>query len=174
MTRTLMTMLAVVTGALVLVASGLGRSNAVPALRGTVGPGFTINLTKRGKKVKNLKGGTYRFAISDRSAAHNFVLERERGVEKRLTTVAFSGTKTVTLKLTRGSWKFYCEPHQSMMFGRFTVGGASTAAAAAPGRTTAAVTVRWSPVTTRAAMESRSPATTAAEGRGNSEAEHAS
>jgi len=37
----------------------------------------------------------------------------------------------VTLKLTRGSWKFYCEPHQSMMFGRFTVRGATTAAAAA-------------------------------------------
>jgi len=100
-------------------------------LRGTVGPGFTIKLTKNGRAVKSVKPGTYKFVIADRSPAHNFVLERERGIEKRLTTVAFTGTKTAVVKLTRGSWKFYCEPHASIMTGRFTVGTAVAATAAA-------------------------------------------
>ena len=30
-------------------------------------------------------------------------------------------TKTVTIKLKAGKWKFYCPPHESSMFGFFTV-----------------------------------------------------
>jgi plastocyanin len=31
------------------------------------------------------------------------------------------GTKSVTVKLTKGQWKFYCKPHESQMFGFFAV-----------------------------------------------------
>jgi plastocyanin len=92
-------------------------------LRGSVGPGYTISLTKNGQRVKSLPAGTYRFVIADHAGIHNFVLEKERGghVERELTDVSEVGTKTVTIKLTRGTWKYYCEPHESVMFGRFTV-----------------------------------------------------
>ena len=33
----------------------------------------------------------------------------------------FKGTKTITLTLKKGKYKFYCEPHESTMFGNFTV-----------------------------------------------------
>jgi plastocyanin len=111
--------------ALVIVTASLGGSTAAPALRGSVGPGFTIKLTKAGKVVKALRAGTYRLTVSDRSAQHNFVLEREHGAERVVTSVGFVGTKTVTVKLTKGVWKVYCDPHAAVMVARFAVGGAS-------------------------------------------------
>ena len=119
--------------ALTLVASSLGGGSArsATALRGTVGPGFTIKLTKAGKVVKSLKSGTYRLTVADRSAAHNFELERQGGKDREITSVPFVGTRTVSVNLTRGVWKVYCDPHASVMVARFAVGGASLANAQA-------------------------------------------
>lgn len=117
--------------ALVVVTAGLG----VPAptqLQGTVGPGFTINLMKAGQKVTTLKPGTYRIAIADRSAEHNFMLRDGSAAPRQLTTVGFTGSKTYTVKLTKGTWIFFCAPHASVMNGRFGVGGAASATAAPP------------------------------------------
>jgi plastocyanin len=96
---------------------------APPKLVGTVGPGFTITLTKGGKKVTRLKAGKYTFAIADKASIHDFVLEQESGGkwEKQLTSVPFVGKKTVTVTLKKGKWKYYCAPHESSMFGFFTV-----------------------------------------------------
>jgi plastocyanin len=96
---------------------------APPKLVGTVGPGFTIALTKAGKKVTKLKAGKYTFVISDKAAIHDFVLEQTTGGkwEKQLTSVPFVGKKAVTVTLKRGKWKYYCSPHESSMFGFFTV-----------------------------------------------------
>ena len=115
--------------ALAVTATSLGGNSAVPALRGTVGPGFTIKLTKAGKVVKTLRAGTYRLTVADRSAEHNFVLERDSGAERVVTSVPFVGTRTVTVRLAKGAWKVYCDPHASVMVSRFTVGGAQLAAA---------------------------------------------
>lgn len=93
-------------------------------LTGVVGPGYTISLKKGTAKVKTLKAGTYTFVISDKSSIHNFTVEREKGgpkIEKRLTDTAFMGTKTVTMALKKGSWKFYCSVHEPQMFGFFKV-----------------------------------------------------
>jgi plastocyanin len=38
-----------------------------------------------------------------------------------MTDVSFVGSKTVTVKLTKGSYSFYCEAHESLMHGAFTV-----------------------------------------------------
>jgi plastocyanin len=122
---------AVVALAVVATSLGGGSSTSATALRGTVGPGFTIKLTKAGKVVKRLPAGTYRLTVSDRSAAHNFEIERQGGKSRDVTSVSFVGTKTVTIRLTKGVWKFYCEPHESVMFGRLAVGGASLASARA-------------------------------------------
>ena len=83
------------------------RPSAVPTLRGSVGPGYTITLGLNGKRVSHLKPGTYTFVVKDRAAIHNFVLEKQKGgtFEKELTSVSFTGTKTVKIKLTSGTWK---------------------------------------------------------------------
>jgi plastocyanin len=92
-------------------------------LVGTVGPGFTITLTKGGKRVTKLKAGKYTFLIADKASIHDFVLEQQsRGKwEKQLTSVPFVGKKTVTVTLKRGKWKYYCAPHESSMSGTFIV-----------------------------------------------------
>jgi len=96
---------------------------ATPKLVGTVGPGFTIKLTSAGKRATKLKAGKYTFVVADKASIHDFVLEQVSGgnFEKQLTTVPFTGTKTVTVTLKKGKWKYYCAPHESSMFGFFTV-----------------------------------------------------
>jgi plastocyanin len=96
---------------------------ATPKVVGTVGPGFTIKLTSAGKKATKLKAGKYTFVVADKASIHNFVLEQVSGGkwEKQLTAVPFVGTKTVTVTLKKGKWKYYCAPHESSMFGFFTV-----------------------------------------------------
>lgn len=115
----------VVAAALGLTAAGAAssRTAATPVLEGTVGPGYTIKLTKNGKKVSSLKAGTYAFVVSDRAPIHNFTLEQEHGgkFETHITSVRFMGTKRVKIKLTAGEWKYYCTPHEATMHGSFKV-----------------------------------------------------
>ena len=90
-----------------------------PTLKGTVGPGFTITLTKAGTKVTKLKAGTYVFKIADKADNHNFRLTGP-GVNKS-TSVGGEGTFTWKLKLKKGTYKFVCDPHASFMKGSFKV-----------------------------------------------------
>lgn len=92
---------------------------ATPTLKGTVGPGFTITLTKGGAKVKTLKPGTYVFKIADKSTIHDFHLKGP-GVDKK-TGVGFQGTVTWKLRLKKGAYEYVCDPHASFMKGSFTV-----------------------------------------------------
>lgn|SRR5262249_29039804 len=111
------------------VALAVAASASAPAagkavtLNGAVGPGFTIKLTKNGKKVKSLKAGTYKIVVKDKSDFHNFVLEKSHGgdFEKAITSVPFVGKKTITVKLTAGKWEFECAPHEEQMHGNFVV-----------------------------------------------------
>lgn len=107
--------------ALVTAALASAGSEAMPTLKGTVGPSFTISLTQKGAKVKTLKAGKYLLVIADKAPIHNFTLQKGTGGGKQLTTVPFTGTKKVTITLTKGRWKYYCTPHESSMFGFFTV-----------------------------------------------------
>ena len=105
-------------------ASALGARSALataPKLTGVVGPGFTITLTQGGKKVTTLKAGTYTFVISDKSANHSYGLDGPNGWSKDFTSVSFVGTKSFTVTLKKGKYKYYCTPHESFMFGNFTV-----------------------------------------------------
>jgi plastocyanin len=91
-------------------------------LSGTTGPGFTITVKKAGKKVTRLSRGKYTITVSDRSAAHDFVLTGPGMKRKVVTGLAFQGTKTVTVTLKRGRYEYYCTPHRSMgMKGFITV-----------------------------------------------------
>jgi plastocyanin len=115
---TLVAAAAIVT-ALVVASAGLSRPGAT-TLNGTVGPGFTISLSKGGHKVTALKAGTYRLVVSDRSDEHNFVL-RGPGATRSLSSVGATGSRTVTVKLTKGVWTYFCAPHASVMRGSFRV-----------------------------------------------------
>jgi plastocyanin len=110
--------------AVTIAAAGLASVSlaATPKLTGTVGPGYTITLTKAGKKVTKLKAGTYTFVINDKSTMHSYGLDGPKGFAKDFTTVPFKGTKTFTVKLKVGKYKYYCSAHESTMFGHFTVG----------------------------------------------------
>ena len=103
---------------LVLVTSAWAST---PKLQGTVGPGYTISLKKAGTKVTTLKAGKYTFVITDKASIHNFSLDGPNGLAKTFTSVPFKGQKSVTLTLKKGSYKFYCEAHESTMFGHFKV-----------------------------------------------------
>lgn len=113
--------------ALVATACGLalaGTSAAAPtanAVQGSVGPGFTISLTAGGKTVSKLKAGVpYRFTIDDRSSIHDFHLAGP-GVNRMLTSVDFTGRKSFVLTLRKGVYRFFCDPHASVMHGSFRV-----------------------------------------------------
>jgi plastocyanin len=121
MRRRLLALGVVLAAAAALTATALAQRAATPKLVGTVGPGYTINLTVGGKKVVRLKAGTYSFLIRDRASIHAWSLDGPNGFAKDLTKVPFVGTKTVTLKLKAGKYKYYCPAHESMMFGHFTV-----------------------------------------------------
>jgi plastocyanin len=120
-TLTLTIALAAVIAA-VAAASAFGRPAAAPTLVGTVGPGYTITLTSGGKAVKNLKAGKYTLVIHDKASIHAFSLDGPNGYARDFTTVPFVGTKTFAVTLKAGKYKYYCPPHEPVMFGHFTVG----------------------------------------------------
>lgn len=104
-----------------LAASGTGSAATAKTVNGTVGPGFTITLTMQGKKVTTLKAGTaYHFVISDLSSIHDFHLSGP-ALNRVLTTVDFTGTKSFRLTLKKGTYRFICDPHSAIMHGSFRV-----------------------------------------------------
>jgi plastocyanin len=115
-------LVAAVTVAVAALAATAGGSAATAkTVNGTVGPGFTITLTMKGKNVTKLKAGVaYRFVISDRASIHDFHLSGP-GLDRVLTGVDYTGTKTFQLRLKKGSYTFVCDPHSGIMHGRFVV-----------------------------------------------------
>jgi plastocyanin len=107
--------LAVAFAALAVPAAGAAGGKLVA----TDGPGFTISLTQGGKKVTKLKAGTYTITVQDKSNIHNFHLTGP-GVSK---TTSVGAVKTYTWKVTlkRGTYKYVCDPHASIMKGSFSV-----------------------------------------------------
>jgi hypothetical protein len=107
--------------AALLVFALIGAQSALArTLSGRVGPGFTISLKSGGKTVRSLPAGTHRFRITDRSDIHNFHL-RGPGVNRRITGIDFEGTRTVSLRLREGRYRYVCDPHSDEMRGSFRV-----------------------------------------------------
>jgi plastocyanin len=102
-----------------LVATASVSAMSVPKLTGTVGPGFTITLKKGSTKVTKLKAGKYTIVVRDLASNHNFHLKGP-GVDKKTSTPA-KGTKTWTVTLKKGTYRYVCDPHASLMKGSFKV-----------------------------------------------------
>jgi plastocyanin len=102
--------------ALAAIAAVLSVPGLAPAatrnntLTGTDGPGFTITMSKA-----TVKAGTYTIVIHDKSTIHNFHLTGP-GVNK-LTSTPWVGTKTWKVTLKKGTYRFVCDPHASIMKG---------------------------------------------------------
>jgi plastocyanin len=92
---------------------------ATGKLVGTVGPGFTITLKQAGKTVTKLKAGTYTITVQDKSNIHDFHLSGP-GVNKK-TSVGGLGTTTWKVTLKKGTYKYVCDPHITIMHGSFKV-----------------------------------------------------
>jgi plastocyanin len=101
------------------VAEGAGAGAGTVSLTGVVGPGFTISLKNRAKTVKTLAPAAYTFVIYDKSSTHNFHLTGP-GVNRK-TTVGGMGSLRWTLTLRKGTYRYVCDPHASIMHGSFTV-----------------------------------------------------
>ena len=106
------TALAALTAVVALVLA-LPALAATPVYKGTVGPGFTITMA-----TKPTKAGKIKLVIADKSNVHNFHLTGP-GVNVK-TSVAAVGTKTFTITLKKGTYKFVCDPHLFMK-GSFTI-----------------------------------------------------
>ncbi|HEY7197865.1 MAG TPA: plastocyanin/azurin family copper-binding protein [Gaiellaceae bacterium] len=110
--------------ALATIVTALGAAagaNAATKLTGTVGPdsSFAISLKQGTKKVTKLKAGKYTIVIKDTAAIHNFHLTGP-GLNKT-TPVTGKGTFTWAVTLKKGTYKYVCDPHKTVMKGSFTV-----------------------------------------------------
>ena len=70
--------------------------------------------------MTKLKAGVYTIKVVDKASIHDFHLTGP-GVNKVITSVGFTGTKTVTVTLKKGKYTYVCDPHSSSMNGSFTV-----------------------------------------------------
>ena len=113
MKRSLLT-LAVVMALLVPPTAFALLSAAANPLSGRTGPGLSITVTKAGKKVTRLRPGRYTITVSDRSAAHDFILNGPGIRNRRVTGLGFTGRRSITVTLRRGRYEYYCQPHRSI------------------------------------------------------------
>ncbi|MDQ3822685.1 MAG: hypothetical protein M3321_05535 [Actinomycetota bacterium] len=91
-------------------------------LRGTVGPGFNISLTRAdGSEVTNVPPGAYTVRVDDRGTEHNFHLRGPGGVDMATSAPAVE-TVTWNVTLVDGLYTFVCDVHPTQMRGQFTVG----------------------------------------------------
>jgi plastocyanin len=106
---------------LAVLALASSASAAAPRLVGSTGPdgAFHMTLTKGGKKVTKLKAGKYTFVVKDVAKTHDFHLTGP-GVNKK-TPVKGKGTWTWHLTLKKGTYRYVCDPHKTLMRGSFKV-----------------------------------------------------
>jgi hypothetical protein len=130
--RRLVLATAVLAAAAVLAPSALLADSGT--LKGTVGPGFNIDL--KGPDGTSLKGGhlapgTYTVTVNDQSSFHDFDLLGPDGKSIDATTVDGTGTTTWSVDLTQiGTYTFHCDVHPTQMVGTFAVGNAPPTPAA--------------------------------------------
>jgi hypothetical protein len=111
------------TALVLLLAPAAGARDAAVILRGNVGPGFTISLVgPDGQPVRHLDPGSYQIQVADQADIHDFHLVGP-GVDMA-TSVEFVGSVTWDVTLTDGTYRFLCDPHQTLMNGSFGVGTA--------------------------------------------------
>jgi hypothetical protein len=91
-------------------------------LHATVGPYRVIQLQDaEGTAVERVRPGLVTFRIRDQSSLVSFCLKGPR-LNRALSSIAFVGTKTVTIRLGRGAYTYYDASEPQAMRGTFRVG----------------------------------------------------
>jgi hypothetical protein len=101
--------------ALASAASPSDRGGTLPIIRGRVGPGFEITVSRHRAAPRR-----YTLIVRDRSPRHNWHI-RGPGVD-RTTGVPFVGRREWTVRLREGTYRIVCDPHSSTMRTRIVVG----------------------------------------------------
>jgi plastocyanin len=105
--------------ALTFVAAGSAKGSF--DLKGEVyANGFKIEMKNSANRtLKTVKAGTHRIKVEDMASIHNFHLVGP-GVNKS-TSIAGKTETVWTVRLRPGTYRFFCDPHASMMRGSFRV-----------------------------------------------------
>lgn len=80
----------------------------LPRIRGTVGPGFTIDVSR-----ERVPAGRYKLVVRDQASDHNWHIEGRR-VDKR-TTIGGTGRWVWKVRLRPGTYTILCDPHPTSM-----------------------------------------------------------
>jgi plastocyanin len=114
----LVVLVAVLVAAAALVSVGVAATAtavSLPKLHGVIGPGYSISLKNaHGKRVTTLKHGKYTLVVQDKANIHNFTLNGPGIKNKTITGTTFVGTKTVTVTLKAGKYRYYCTVHPTV------------------------------------------------------------
>jgi hypothetical protein len=95
-------------------APAVQSATALPTIKGTVGPGMTITVSRH-----RAPAGRYRLVVRDKSTLHNWHILGP-GVDKR-TTVAGTGRTVWRVRLTTGLYRIRCDVHRSTMHTRLRI-----------------------------------------------------
>ena len=90
------------------------RSRGLPRLRGTVGPGNTITVSRH-----RVPPGRYRLVVIDESSAHNWHIQGRR--VDRATSVVGTGRSVWRVRLRVGRYPIVCDVHATTMRTRVRV-----------------------------------------------------
>jgi hypothetical protein len=85
-------------------------------LTATVSAAGRLTLTTRGKTVSIVKPGQYRIEVTDHDPRASFVLQANGAPPDALTRAGFVGSRSVTVTLTSGIWKYYARPAKAASF----------------------------------------------------------
>lgn len=99
---------------------------------GEFGRGFKLVfvMTSHGRRVTRIRAGTYSLVVDDRSKVMNFHLIGPGGADVRavkpagkhvMTGVESKGKVTFVVRLTRGTYTYYSDPHASSIRKTFRV-----------------------------------------------------
>ena len=72
------------------------------------------------RRARRCRKRALSLVIRDRASIHDFHLTGP-GLDRMLTTVGFTGTKSFVLKLKKGAYRDFCDPHSAEMHGGFRV-----------------------------------------------------
>jgi len=111
----LVVLVALLVAAAALVSVGVAATVtavSLPKLHGVISPSYSISLQNaHGKRVTTLKHGKYTLVVQDQANIHNFTLNGPGIKNKTITGTTFVGTKTVTVTLKAGKYRYYCTVH---------------------------------------------------------------
>ncbi|MEI8105844.1 MAG: hypothetical protein WCH31_08405 [Actinomycetes bacterium] len=82
-------------------------SSLVGTLHGTVGASGKLGLALNGKSVSVLPAGKYKIIVADTTSKRGFSVGPASGAATAVSSTAFTGSRTVTVTLKTGQWKFY-------------------------------------------------------------------